>query len=341
MNALLQLQLLLPFLVALIAGCAQLPSAPGVILGDQEQITAEINRLRGQARVLRYSARYVEALERLDTALELRPDDADLQAERAETEKGWRQLEQTLRDELLVIDAYTAHQRLPLLRRLVRANPEAQGLRDELDGIREDQNRQAAALSACGHRRAERDPSLARRCLGLALAAREDAADRVLLKRLRSPATSTAKPPATPAGKPPATPAGKPPTARAGKPEARKTTAAKATGATEKSMETKARDLIKAGKYYAAIRLLEKMARKDPGSMAIRKLLREARVSLERNMDTMLSTGDRLYRQGRVEEALAVWQVAVEMNPESTPAREKSERALKVLQNINTLREQQ
>ena len=340
MNAL--LQLLLPFLILLIAGCAQLPPAPGVTLGDQEQITAEINRLRGQARVLRYSARYVEALERLDTALELRPDDADLQAERAETEKGWRQLEQTLRDKLLVIDAYTAHQRLPLLRRLVRANPEAQGLRDELDGTREDQNRQAAALSACGHRRAERDPSLARRCLSLALAAREDAADRVLLKRLRSPATSAGKPPATSTGKPPpATPAGKPPAARAGKPETKKTTAAKATGATEKSTETKARDLIKAGKYYAAIQLLEKMARKDPSSMATRKLLREARVSLERNMDTMLSTGDRLYRQGRVEEALAVWQGAVEMNPESTPAREKSERALRVLQNINTLREQQ
>jgi tetratricopeptide (TPR) repeat protein len=315
MNAL--LRLLLPFLILLVAGCARFPLGPGVIFGDEKRIAAEINRLRGQARVLRYSGRYVEALERLDTALGLRPNDAELQAERAETEKGWRQLEQALRDELLVIEARAAQRRLPLLRRLVRASPEEQGLRDELNGMRKDQNRQAAALSACGRRRAEHDPALASQCLGLALAAREDAADRALLKRLR--------PPATPAGKP----------------QTRKSTTAGAAGATEKPRVAEARDLMKAGKHYAAILLLDKMLDEDPGSMTALNLLQEAQASLERIMDNMLSTGDRLYRQGRVKGALAVWQAAVEMDPESIPAREKSERALRVLHNINTLREQQ
>lgn len=311
-------RLLLPFLILLVAGCAQLPPGPGVTPGDEERIAAEIDRLRGQARILRYSARYVEALDRLDRALLLCPDDTELQAERTETEKGWRRLEQALRDELLAIETHAAGRRLPLLRRLVRANPEEQGSRDELNRILKERNRQSTALSACGRRQAEHDPALARRCLGLALAIREDAADRVLLKRLQ--------PPAAPAGKPQAR---------------KKPTAAVATGATKAPRVAEVRDLMKAGKYYAAIRLLEEMHAENRDSMVTGNLLREARVSLERNMNTMLSTGDRLYRQGRVKEALAVWQVALEMNPESIPAREKTERALRVLHNINTLREQQ
>ena len=51
---------LLSFLILLVAGCAQLTLGPGGVFGDEEQIAAEINRLRAQARILRYSGRYVE-----------------------------------------------------------------------------------------------------------------------------------------------------------------------------------------------------------------------------------------------------------------------------------------
>jgi len=48
---------LLSFLILLVAGCAQLPLGPRGVFGDEEQIAAEINRLRAQARILRYSGR--------------------------------------------------------------------------------------------------------------------------------------------------------------------------------------------------------------------------------------------------------------------------------------------
>jgi tetratricopeptide (TPR) repeat protein len=102
----------------------------------------------------------------------------------------------------------------------------------------------------------------------------------------------------------------------------------------------KARELIRAGNHFGAIRYLEKLEKQGVDSLEARALLQQARTELAQNTDTLLATGDSLYREGKVKEALALWQAALAINPFDATARKKSERAMRVLANMDALREE-
>ncbi len=102
----------------------------------------------------------------------------------------------------------------------------------------------------------------------------------------------------------------------------------------------KAQDLLRSGNPFGAMRTLQAMRREGEESPEIDALLEQARSVLQQSTDRLLSTGDSLYQDGKIKEALALWQAALAMDPFNRPAREKSQRALRILSNIETLQDQ-
>jgi tetratricopeptide (TPR) repeat protein len=318
------LLLLLPLLGS---GCAVIPrlqEPAGDAQADAEHLRAQADaeHLRAQARVLRYSGRYAEALARLDGALALAPGDRSLQDEREQTRQSWRRYEQALADQLLVLDSRMGQERLPILESRVRADPEDAQRRTELDRLRQALQHYPQSLADCGRRQRERRPELARDCLRAALALRPDAEDKKLLATLAEKPKTPRKRPAVRAAK--TAPRGAPP------------------GMTDTSrLELgKAQEMMRTGNHFGAVRYLEKMTAKGEGSEESERLLARARAELKRSTEALLSAGDALYREGKVKAALALWQAALSMDPFNRKARSKSERALKVLANMQSLSEE-
>jgi len=313
--------------VQLAGGCALLPErlqAPPATANQTLDPDAQVKRLLGQARALRYSGRYAEALLRMDRAIALRPGNEGLKEERVQTRASWERLQQELDDrELLLRTEYEA-QRLPLLRQRVRAAPDDEPLRGEMERLDDLLQAQADALSGCGRRQADSNPVLARGCLELALQLRGSASDQSLLADLRP------KPSAAPGGAAAAK-------ASANAMEAPEAPAAPAENAGNSPAMIKAHALLSTGNLFGAIRLLESLHQQQRGSEQSRRLLQRTRSRLDQDTGRLLATGDELYQQGQVKEALAVWQAALGMDPLNADARRKSERALRVLSNMQAL----
>lgn len=331
-------------LMQLAVGCALMPVASEKPPPADVPLTESVSRLQAQARALRYSGRYAEALERLDLALTWKPGDPDLDNERQQTEQSRRAFEQELADRLLVLDAESRLYRLPLLRKLVRSDPGNPELRAEMDRLGRQSPVSAEALSACGARQAEVNAMLARRCLTLALQMRESKADSDLLADLGREKNASAQPKSV--VKPAALVLPKPSTTgdRLERPipgiEPLLQPPPPSASQQPPAELLKARKLIDDGNLFGAVRVLEKLDREQPGSDEVRFLLSNTRTRLGRDTAKLLEAGDSLYQEGKVKEALAVWQAALALDPFNPLARQKSERALRVLTNMQAIREQ-
>lgn len=316
---------LFPFLLLplLGIGCAGKPmTTPAPVT---EQSASSGKDLLAQARVLRYSGRYAESLQRLETALIRQPESTDLQDEWIQTERAWRRLETELGDQLLAIEAKTRLELRPRLEKLVRADPDNPPLRDKLDQLRDTLHEDPAALSACGQRQAKIDTKLARRCLSLALQHRDDLKDRQQLAALQ-PKRKTKNHPAVPHQDL----------------KTAKAETAREAGLAEPEQYPellKARELYDEGKYFGSVRLLEKLQNQGNAPEESKQLLQQSQSALEQETLRLLAEGDTHYRDGRVRQALIRWQAALAINPYSQKAREKTERGLKVLGNLQALQE--
>jgi tetratricopeptide (TPR) repeat protein len=309
---------LLLLLAVLSSGCALPPSrigAPVTEGADRQQV---LNKLRSQARLLRYNGRYIEAIRQLDQAIALQPDDTALRDERTQTQLSWSRLQLELLDRSALIQATARAERLPLLERLVLADP---ALQPDLQALTQTLQQDAEALADCGRRQSNAQPQLARRCLRLSLRLDDSEETRKLLAGLKKKPVST-----------------DPSHGKAAKVVAPETTAAVEETDEPASPELiKAQQLMRDGKHFGAIRQLRKLQESGRGTPASQALLLEAERALSDNTHVLLEAGDRLYHQGRVKEALALWDAALVVDPYNQAAREKSERAARVLSNLEAL----
>ena len=101
-----------------------------------------------------------------------------------------------------------------------------------------------------------------------------------------------------------------------------------------------ARDLVKQGEHFKALQLLEQVLAEEPGQLEAQELLFQVQGHLERQTNILLHAGDTLYRDGKIEAAMNNWRAVLKINPELEVAREKIQRAQKVLDNLQLLREE-
>ena len=67
-------------------------------------------------------------------------------------------------------------------------------------------------------------------------------------------------------------------------------------------------------------------------------MLSNVESRLKSYLENLLNAGDRLYREGEIEGAKATWRAALTPDPQDPRAREKIERAQRVLDNLENLR---
>ncbi len=63
--------------------------------------------------------------------------------------------------------------------------------------------------------------------------------------------------------------------------------------------------------------------------------------TLKQQAEILFSVGDQLYRDGQLEQAVAVWQSLLKLTPDNTSVKARIERAEHVLNKLQALRKEQ
>ncbi|MET0064985.1 MAG: hypothetical protein ABW076_01430 [Candidatus Thiodiazotropha sp.] len=224
-------------------------------------------------------------------------------------------LEEELTDQLLINNTSALQKQLPILEKLSRSSPNQQ-YQVLLEQTRTQLQEMRLALSECGWRHFKRNNQLARECLSTALSLREDESDKNLMEHLLL--------------------------------EQRRSEVAKQKKVKAKRVEsfnkristqlTEAERLSESGQLREAKRALQAILKEAPGNEAAKKMLASVNSQLQGYIENLLAAGDRLYRDGEIEGAKATWRAVLSLDPQDTRAREKIQRAQRVLDNLENLR---
>jgi tetratricopeptide (TPR) repeat protein len=224
-------------------------------------------------------------------------------------------VEEELNDQLLISNTSALKNQLPILEKLTKSskNPQYQRLlaqtKDQLQSMR-------LALSDCGWRNFKRNDSLAKDCLSIALSLKMDESDQNLMDHLLKEQSKN-----------------------------KQAMAKKAKSVRQKRWTNKlnkqlaeANQQLESGQLRDAKKSLQKILKDVPTNSRAKEMLAKVNQKLQRYIDNLLSAGDRLYRDGEIESAKATWRAALALDPQDQRAREKIQRAQRVLNNLENLR---
>jgi tetratricopeptide (TPR) repeat protein len=224
-------------------------------------------------------------------------------------------IEEELNDQLLISNTSALKNQLPILKKLTKSsdNPEYRQL---LEQTRAQLQSMRLALSDCGWRHYKRNNALAKDCLSIALSLKVDESDQNLMDHLVKEQS-----------------------------ENKQVLAKKERTARQKRWKeklnkhlTEANRLLESGQLREAKHALQKILKDVPKNIRAKEMLARVNQQLQRYIDNLLSAGDRLYRDGEIESAKATWRAALALDPQDQRAREKIQRAQRVLNNLENLR---
>jgi tetratricopeptide (TPR) repeat protein len=305
----LQLQPALLLILLLLSGCQLIP------VKKAPPASADENRVE-VARQLQAKGRYDQAIAILEKAI----------AEDGKAE-GYTQtlreirlqqtiVEQELNDQLLISRTSALKNQIPILEQLLRSGPENEVYIRQLSKTQRELRQLQESLSECGWRHFKKNNALAKDCLTLALSMEPKEQDERLMAFLLKEQkehiekTQTVK--------------------KARREQASKHKNKQRMGEAERYFES--------GQLTESRRVLKRLLKEDPRHAAAKKLLRRVERRLKSYVENLLAAGDRLYREGEIEGAKATWHAVLSLDPQEQRAREKIERAQRVLDNLENLR---
>jgi tetratricopeptide (TPR) repeat protein len=102
----------------------------------------------------------------------------------------------------------------------------------------------------------------------------------------------------------------------------------------------RAEELLGAKRYDEAGSLLERVRTSDPDNPFARALHDRLRGEVTRQTRRLGEEADRLYAEGRIAEAAQAWERSLELDADQPAIRERLERARRVLENLERLRDE-
>lgn len=221
-----------------------------------------------------------------------------------------------LQAHLLLEETKALQKQLPILNRLAHSDPNNLQTAEKLLTVRSGLIFNRKALSECGWQQSYRQGTLAQQCLKLALSIEANAKDQRLLKQLTTKKDQTIQK------------------------EEKKQQEIKNTQWENRNQERlqQARLLLRNSQFVKSRTQLNLLLREDPNNKEAITLLSKLKITLEASLDSLLKVGDQMYREGQIEEAIATWQTAMDLDPNDLRAKEKMERADRVLKNLESLR---
>ncbi len=294
----------------LLSACSQIKETtapPEPLLPDNPLQTAE---------KLAADGRLGEAVSLLEQAIaQGRGNEAYIAALSA-TARQQKTLEDQLQAKLLLEETKALQKQLPILDKLAYSNPRNQHVAEKLKTVRRGLETNRNDLSKCGWKQSEHHGNLAKQCLEVALSIEANAEDQRLLDQLTTKKEQT-----------------------------REKEVKKQRGIREKQWKNRnqdrlqqARQLFRNSQYAESRTQLIILLREDPSNEAAKKLLNKLQTELKSYLDTLLAAGDRMYREGEIEGAKALWQAALKLDPNDSRVKDKIERADRVLKNLESLR---
>jgi hypothetical protein len=224
---------------------------------------------------------------------------------------------QRLEDKLLIEQVRTLNRQLPILEVLAEVNPDKKPQK-QLESVRKTLKEKQKELSKCGWR-PDQDQDLAKECLNLSLALEDDPLDKQKLHLMVEKERKKEQ-------------------------EIKDKKQAVKVAEWRKRNQNRlqlAKKQFRNNRLHRARTLLNQILKDDPGNQAAKALLQQLEANLEQYLSNLLKAGDRLYREGEIEAARLTWKAAQNLSPDDVRVKEKLERAEKVLENLNNLREQQ
>jgi tetratricopeptide (TPR) repeat protein len=195
-------------------------------------------------------------------------------------------------------------------------DPDNLELADRRDAIRQSLQNVREPLSNCALRQIEDRPDLAQTCLKLALSIEPTHRDRTLLAMLAERKKETAQVKAR---------------------QRQDLLEQERKNRIDQNL-AEARARYEKNEFNAARKLLNEVLEEDPGNQQAQELLTQLEAHLQTHLEQLLKTGDKLYQEGEIEGAQDIWEAALQLDPENPLAKEKLERAQRVLENLESLR---
>ncbi|MES9812408.1 MAG: hypothetical protein ABW159_06025 [Candidatus Thiodiazotropha sp.] len=296
-------------LLSMLAGCQLIESK------KTTPAPVEENAL-DKSRQLAAKGRYGEAINLLDRAGTNRNLSTAYSKELESFRTQQKTLEEELNDQLLISNTSALKNQLPILTKLSQASPDKPHYATLLQETRETLLSMQKSLSECAWRHFKRNNALSKDCLTLSLSLKQDKADQNLMEHLLKEQIQYKK-------------------------EAAKKEQTNREQKWKKRIDinlAEARRLVESGQLKEARRALKRVLKESPKNETAKKLLADINRTLKKYIENLLLAGDRLYRDGEIESAKATWRAALTLDPTDLRAREKIQRAQRVLDNLENLR---
>ncbi len=300
---------LVGFSLSMLAGCQLIETK------KTTPAAVEMNAL-DKSRQLAAKGRYGEAISLLNRAGVNRGLNPVYREELESIKNQQKILEEELNDRLLISNTSALKNQLPILTKLTQASPDKTHYMQLLEETQDTLHGMQTALSECAWRHFKRNNALAKDCLTLALSMKRDKADQNLMEHLLQEQVQY-------------------------KELVEKQERTDRSQRLRKHIDKKlaeARQLIASGQLKDARRELKLLLKESPKNETAKQLLDDVNGTLAKYIENLLLAGDRLYRDGEIESAKATWRAALTLDPLDRRAREKIQRAQRVLDSLENLR---
>ncbi|MGD2119215.1 MAG: hypothetical protein PVG66_12700 [Chromatiales bacterium] len=301
-------------LLSLLSACANLTSTQTV-----PPVAENSSQAINQAKQLQQQGDWANALSILRQAAKQQPDDQAITTALQQMEQGWNITKQTLKHRILISETRALLEQKPLLEQITAANPSDLSARARSVIVDLHLNGKTEPLSHCAEFQQQHNLQLAVDCSELLnRISGTDSSEKNYQATLKQYQQVLAK-----------------------SKQSLQQRQQRSMKKNHNQLVEQASELIDTGRYLEAQVLLEEVLRNNPQHANANKLMPQLRTEIDEQINMLLSVGDQLYREGKLEQAISAWQSLLRFDPEHAQAKTKIERARHVISKLETLRKQQ
>lgn len=303
---------LLSIILSLFSGCTNLPSrAP-----QTEPMPRSAYQFIEEARKLQQKGNWSQAILILEEANEKYPENQTIHTELKRLERAWRREKRQLEDKILVTEIVSLREKVPLLEKLSDGESSNVLYKSRLMFWQNYLRVRVDPLVACGIYHGKTNPWLAKQCLDLADKIEPSEETKQLLNGVAQ---------------------------RIEKLQHASTNRRLEKAAQERKQEVEnllaeAEKANQRGAYRDALFILNEALKQDPKNTEVHRLRSETQQTLNRQVESLVRLGDRLYSDEKIVPAVSMWETALKLDPDQREIGEKIDRARRVLEKLEAIR---
>lgn len=321
-----------------LAGCSQLPfnaNNKDNVNKTQHQPQAP-DAITREATLLRSAGRWAESLALLIQASKEYPDNTSLEEALRQTQILHKYEIRRLEDEILLLDANALKEKASILQDLAYIDPGNYKMGTKLFFLDRERKRGVKGLVQCGRFHKWKNQLLSQHCLQLANQLNPSAEIQLLLDEVMQ---SMENEQSRLAQEKQFREKKRQKTKQALQEKKKKSDQIENSKIIERLL-TAAKKSVEEGSYAMAAKTLDQIETMSPQDSRLHNLRNLLKDNIDKQVEQLVATGDRLYRDEQVDQAVAAWESALDLDPKREDVISKVERAMKIISRLKTLQVQ-